>query len=362
MASVSAHSISCGTTDSLIQQRSSVCSSSSGVSLCPKSPRRLAKVQYRRMRNYLQDAMLVAVRSDSSSVPARAIVCSGGSYGGCTERDSGEAPRTRLISRLSVAESRRGTVVALAAPSFAGDSRPLSGEDEETDTNSAEDIVGGSGEGNGSPIAGIIPSSPPEAAGTLVAEVTLEGDDLKVQEFPGKDDSNAVASLKESVLNFGGDGKEFSLTEVGGLWKTGKKAGEAKMPDFNASMYDVKDGVDPLSQWTSTELTMQHSQIARIATDVFYLQGAFAFFGGVRVVEALFSVFSSNPPDYGKAKEFLNALDPFTISWLAYNLRKPIEGILEVDPLNLEEVVKLKANIWEELHKFYERQWKVVSF
>ena len=78
-------------------------------------------------------------------------------------------------------------------------------------------------------------------------------------------------------------------------------------------------------------------------------------------MEALLSVYSTSPPDVGKLKELLNALDPVTIAWLAHNLRQPVEGILNVDPVDLDRVINLKANLWEELHKFYERQWKVVS-
>jgi hypothetical protein len=48
--------------------------------------------------------------------------------------------------------------------------------------------------------------------------------------------------------------------------------------------------VSPLVQWTSTELTMQHSQMARIVADSVFLQIALRLFGGVRVAEALLSV------------------------------------------------------------------------
>ena len=83
--------------------------------------------------------------------------------------------------------------------------------------------------------------------------------------------------------------------------------------------------------------------------------------GLIRVAEALLSVYSTFPPDVGKLKELLNALDPVTIAWLAHNLRQPVEGILNVDSVDLGRVVNLKAYSWEELHKFYKRQWKVVS-
>lgn len=205
-----------------------------------------------------------------------------------------------------------------------------------------------------------------EEGRTLVSEVILNGDDLSVVEYltseEAQPDANPLNAMADSLLNkLGDDGRGFSLTEVGGIWKTGEDAGEAKVPDMSVSGFDVKEGVDPLAQWTSIEITMQHSQLARIATDVRYLQRAFAFFGAVRVVEAFLSVYATSPPDYGKCKELLNALDPFTISWLAHNLRQPIEGIVNIDPLDLERVIALKSSVWEELHKFYERQWKVMA-
>ena len=218
--------------------------------------------------------------------------------------------------------------------------------------------------GHSPPKPRTVPYIPADSSGTLVSEVILDGDDLTFHELPQPStEQQEVSRDPNPVMRFlNPNGREFSLAEVGGFWKTGKEAGEAQVPDLAVSSYDVKDGdVSPVAQWTSTELTMQHSQLARIATDLVYLQNAFAFFGGVRVVEALLSVYSTSPPDFGKLKELLNALDPVTIAWLAHNLRQPVEGILDVDPVDLDRVINLKANLWEELHKFYERQWKVVS-
>lgn len=267
-------------------------------------------------------------------------------------------------------EGRRSSRVAILASAASSSHRlepripnpkdalgPILNSEEEEDSCENED----------EPTAEPAPWMSEEEARTVVSEVILDGDELRVVEYPANDeaqpDANPVNSMADSFLNtFNKDGRGFSLTEVGGILKTGEDAGEVKVPDLSVSGFDVKDGVSPLAQWTSTELTMQHSQLARIATDVRYLQNAFAFFGAVRVVEALVSVFSASPePDFGKLKELLNALDPFTIAWLAHNLRVPIEGIVNVDPLDLEKVITLKSNLWEELHKFYERQWKVVS-
>ena len=240
---------------------------------------------------------------------------------------------------------------------------PLDSSDEESEKNPVTESP--DFKGHSPPKPRTVPYIPAESSGTLVSEVTLDGDDLTFHELPEPSTEQEEGSRNPNpVMRFlNPNGREFSLAEVGGIWKTGKEAGEAQVPDLTVSSYDVKEGdVSPLAQWTSTELTMQHSQLARIATDLVYLQNAFAFFGGVRVVEALLSVYSTSPPDAGKLKELLNALDPVTIAWLAHNLRQPVEGILNVDPVDLDRVINLKANLWEELHKFYERQWKVVSW
>ena len=223
-----------------------------------------------------------------------------------------------------------------------------------------------SGEEDGAPTASPAPWMSEEEAKTVVSEVILNEDDLTVVEYPANEeaqpDSNPLNVMADSLLNkVNGDGRGFSLTEVGGFLKIGEDAGELKVPDISASGFDVKEGVSPLAQWTSTELTMQHSQLARIVTDVFYMQIAFAFFGGVRIAEALLNVYSTSPPDFGRFKELVNAFDPLTISWLANNVREPLEGLMTADPLDLEKVVTLKSDMWKALHAFYERQWKVVS-
>jgi len=43
------------------------------------------------------------------------------------------------------------------------------------------------------------------------------------------------------------------------------------------------------------------------------------------------------------------------MAWLAYNLRKPILGILQVDPTDFQELATLEGKLWEELHAFFER-------
>ncbi|KAG0608015.1 hypothetical protein M758_8G071600 [Ceratodon purpureus] len=226
-----------------------------------------------------------------------------------------------------------------------------------------------SGDGDEEPTASPAPWMSEEEGKAVVSEVILNGDDLRVIEYPAKEDvqpedTHPLNSLADSFLNKingDGDGRGFSLTDVGGVWKTGEDAGELEVPELSISGFDVKEGVSPLAQWTSTELTMQHTQLARIVTDVYYMQFAFAFFGGVRVVEALLSVYSTSPPDFGKFKELLNALDPFTISWLANNVREPLSTLMEADPMDLEKVVSLKSNVWTAVHAFYERQWKVMA-
>ncbi|XP_024379369.1 uncharacterized protein [Physcomitrium patens] len=205
-----------------------------------------------------------------------------------------------------------------------------------------------------------------DAKAAVVSEVTLKGDKFNITEYPDKEeaqpDAHPVNSLADSVLNLiSDDRREFSLTEVGGLWKTGDDAGAVSIPEFSDSAFDEKDGVSPLDEFTTTELTMEHAQLARITTDIWYLQNAFAFFGAVRATEALMSVFSTSPPDFGKLSELLNALDPFTISWLAYNVHEPMEELTMVDPSDLEKVLNLRTTLWDALHNFYERQWKVMA-
>ncbi|MCO5548006.1 hypothetical protein L7F22_001462 [Adiantum nelumboides] len=142
------------------------------------------------------------------------------------------------------------------------------------------------------------------------------------------------------------------------FWKKKEKLEED--PSFAASAFGEK-GVSQIYQWTATDLTMQHARLTRIARDILYLVLACSLLGFVRVLEALSATFSSRPPHYSKLLEAANSLDFFTMAFLAYGLRKPVVGILRVDPTNLDEVVQLKAKIWDEMHKFYERQWKLVA-
>ncbi|MCO5589156.1 hypothetical protein L7F22_043122 [Adiantum nelumboides] len=142
------------------------------------------------------------------------------------------------------------------------------------------------------------------------------------------------------------------------FWKENEKLEED--PSFAASAFGEK-GVSQIYQWTATDLTMQHARLTRIARDILYLVTACSLLGFVRVLEALSATFSSRPPHYSKLLEAANSLDFFTMAFLAYSLRKPVVGILRVDPTNLDEVVQLKAKIWDEMHKFYERQWKLVA-
>lgn len=137
-----------------------------------------------------------------------------------------------------------------------------------------------------------------------------------------------------------------------------KKPGPEDM-NFSAAVYDSKTGVDILTQWTSTELTLQHAQMARIAQDTRYLVLAFGLFGIVRILEAIVLTVTSRDPR--KLLDASNALDPLTVAFLANGMRKPMVAMLNVDPTDLQEVNRLKMKFWKELHAFYERQWKVMA-
>ncbi|CAM6087400.1 unnamed protein product [Calypogeia fissa] len=159
-------------------------------------------------------------------------------------------------------------------------------------------------------------------------------------------------SLQQKIRN-------FSVRKFIKQW--GKKEPGLEDLKFNPAMYESKDGVSNITQWTATELTLQRAQLVRIARDGLFLVWAFSFFGAVRILEALLKVFSTNPPNFMKLMDGMNAMDPLTVASLAHALRKPIVGMLEVDPTNLEEVSSLKVKFWTELHKFFERQWKVIA-
>ncbi|KAG0584287.1 hypothetical protein KC19_3G199900 [Ceratodon purpureus] len=196
----------------------------------------------------------------------------------------------------------------------------------------------------------------------VVTEVQLSGDDTEVEEIG--DSLYSVKTLQKLVFKIGDGGKQFVVNTVGGVVGIFKKDKNKKQPElvaFEASSYESKDGKTALSQWTATELTMQHNQLVRIATDLNYLVFAFAFFGWVRVLEAILAAFSTNPAKLRKLGQATNAMDPLTVAWLAYNLRKPILGILQVDPTDFQKLATLKGKLWEELHAFFERQWKVMA-
>lgn len=202
----------------------------------------------------------------------------------------------------------------------------------------------------------------------VVTEVHLSGDSTEVREIG--DSLYSFKTLKKLVFKLGDGGKQFVMNSVGGvvgIFKMGGKKNkeeeeQSEMLAFTTSVCNTKDGISALHQWTATELTMQHGQLVRIATDLNYLVFAFAFFGWVRVLEAVLKAFATNPPKLRKLMQCSNAMDPLTVAWLAYNLRKPILGILQVDPTDFQKLATLKGKLWEELHAFFERQWKVVSF
>jgi hypothetical protein len=194
-----------------------------------------------------------------------------------------------------------------------------------------------------------------------VTEVQLSGDDTEVREIG--ESLYSVRTLQKLVFKIGHGSKQFVMNSVGGVVGVFKKDKNKKQPEllaFEASSYESKDGKTALSQWTATELTMQHNQLVRIATDLNYLIFAFAFFGWVRVLEAVLAAFSTQPAKLRELGQASNAMDPLTVAWLAYNLRKPILGILQVDPTDFQKLASLKGKLWEELHAFFERQWKVV--
>lgn len=198
-----------------------------------------------------------------------------------------------------------------------------------------------------------------DAGEEQVTEVQLSGDETEVQELG--DSMYSVRTLKNLVFKIGDGSKQFVMNSVGGVVGIFKK--DKKQPElvaFEASNFESKDGKTALRQWTATELTMQHDQLVRIAIDLNYLIFAFSFFGWVRILEAVLAAFATNPAKLRKLTQATNAMDPLTVAWLAYNLRKPILGILNVKPTEFSELAILKGKLWDELHAFFERQWKVV--
>ncbi|KAH7373765.1 hypothetical protein KP509_17G073800 [Ceratopteris richardii] len=120
--------------------------------------------------------------------------------------------------------------------------------------------------------------------------------------------------------------------------------------------------ISSIHQWTATELDLQRAQLKRISRDVFYLVISCCLLGFVRILEAFHAAFSSKPHHLSKLLDIGNSFDFFTIAFLAYRVRRPIVAILGVDPTDLNEVVYLKAKIWDKMHKFYESQWRLVNF
>ena len=196
-----------------------------------------------------------------------------------------------------------------------------------------------------------------------ISEFQLSGDETELTEIGSS--LFSIQTAEKVVIKIGDVGKQFVMNNIAGvvgIMKMGQKQPEPEVLELRTASIERKDGVTALYQWSATELTMQHDQLARIAIDINYLVFAFAFFGWVRILEAILAVFSTNPPVFGRMLQSFNALDYLTIAWLAHNLRKPIISILQVDPTDLHRVALLKIEVWEQLHAFFERQWKVVSF
>lgn len=201
----------------------------------------------------------------------------------------------------------------------------------------------------------------PDESEEEATEVLLSGDSTEVQEIG--DSLYSVRTLQKLVFKIGDGSKQFVMNSVGGVIGIFRKDKKKKPPEilaFETSNFESKDGKTALYQWTATELTMQHNQLVRIATDLNYLVFAFAFFGWVRVLEAILAAFATQPAKLRRLAQATNAMDPLTVAWLAYNLRKPILGILQVEPTDFQQLATLKGKLWEELHAFFERQWKVV--
>ena len=194
-------------------------------------------------------------------------------------------------------------------------------------------------------------------------EFRLSGDETELTEVGTS--LLSIRTAEKVMVKIGDVGKQFVMNNIAGvvgILKMGQKQPEPEVVALRTASLERKDGVAAVNQWSATELTMQHDQLARIAIDINYLVFAFAFFGWVRILEAILAVFSTNPPVFRRMLQSFSALDYLTIAWLAYNLRNPIISILQVDPTDLQRVAMLKTKVWEELHAFFERQWKVVSF
>lgn len=196
-----------------------------------------------------------------------------------------------------------------------------------------------------------------------VTEFQLSGDETELSEVNYSFLSTRTA--KKIIFKTRDVGKQFVMNNIAGvvgLLTMFQQQPEPAVLQLRTAMIEKGDGVTAVQQWSATELTMQHDQLARIANDINYLVFAFAFFGWVRILEAVVAVSSTNPPVFRRMIQCFYVVDYLTIAWLAHNLRKPILSILQGDPTDLHRVSMLKAKVWEELHAFFERQWKVVSF
>ncbi|KAG6547483.1 hypothetical protein Mapa_010931 [Marchantia paleacea] len=271
--------------------------------------------------------------------------------------------KLRHKCQLKLADINNGQFVAVHAISISGD------------------LPHGDGEGEGTS-----KRTEPEPR---VAKATLEMNEEREVQVDGEVDREVLVEyrLEESghlskvKLSVGGDGRSETFREnitgrlkphLQSLLQTvrkfslrqyikdyGKKKPGPEDINFNAAVYNSKEGVDSVIQWTSTELTLQHAQMARIAKDTRYLVLAFGLFGIVRILEAIVLTFTSRDPR--KLLDASNALDPLTVAFLANGMRKPMVAMLNVDPTDLQEVNRLKMKFWKELHAFYERQWKVMA-
>lgn len=195
-----------------------------------------------------------------------------------------------------------------------------------------------------------------------VIEFQLSGDETELSEVNYSLLSTRTA--EKVVIKVRDVSKQFVMNNVAGivgLFTMFQQQPEPKVLQVQTTFIEKSDGATAVQQWSATELTMQHNQLARIATDMNYLVFAFACLGTVRILEAIVAVFSSNPPAFRRMAQSFYAVDYLTIAWLAYNLRKPVVNLLQVDPADLHQVAVLKIKLWDELHAFFERQWRLVS-
>jgi len=195
-----------------------------------------------------------------------------------------------------------------------------------------------------------------------LTEYRLSGDETELSEINYS--FLSIRTAKKIIFKVRDVGQQFVMNNIAGvvgLLTMFQQQPEPEVLQLRTAMIEKEDGASAVQIWSATELTMQHDQLARIAVDMNYLVFAFAFLGSVRILEAIVAVFSTSPPVLRRMMQSFYAVDYLTIAWLAHNLRKPILSILQVDPTDLHRVSVLKAKLWEELHAFFERQWKVAS-